>query len=158
MPTEKQLANLIPFSKRTKEEARASGIAGGKASGITRRRKKNMAELAKIINNMPLSKANKATFLAQGFDEEDATNQMAFMFSVFSNAVGNKNKEANVGAMKLWIDITINAEKRELENKKLKEEIKILKAQQQQMSDSATTDVEDLTPLAELLKGGNDDV
>lgn len=107
---------------------------------------------------MPLSKANRDSFIAKGFDEKDAVNQMAFLFSVFQNAVGGKGGEANVGAMRLWVEITENAEKRELENKKLKEEIKILKMQQRQMSDSATTDVEDLTPLAELLKGGNDDV
>lgn len=36
--------NLIPFSERTKEEARELGRKGGKASGEARRRKKTLKE------------------------------------------------------------------------------------------------------------------
>jgi hypothetical protein len=41
--------NLIPFSERSKEEARESGRKGGKASGVARRRK---ADLRKIAEGM----------------------------------------------------------------------------------------------------------
>ena len=41
--------NLIPFSERSKEEARESGRKGGKASGAARRRK---ADLRKIAEGM----------------------------------------------------------------------------------------------------------
>ena len=41
--------NLIPFSERSKDEARESGRKGGKASGVARRRK---ADLRKIAEGM----------------------------------------------------------------------------------------------------------
>lgn len=42
MVTDKQKANLIPFSKRSKREAREWGKVGGKASGETRNWKTKM--------------------------------------------------------------------------------------------------------------------
>ena len=44
-------SNLIPFSKKSKKEAREAGRKGGKASGIARRRKKDMRELMKLMLN-----------------------------------------------------------------------------------------------------------
>ena len=41
--------NLIPFSERTKEEARESGRRGGIASGEARRAKRDMRERMKIM-------------------------------------------------------------------------------------------------------------
>lgn len=41
--------NLIPQSKRTKEEQRAVAIKGGIASGIARREKRDMAYFARLM-------------------------------------------------------------------------------------------------------------
>ena len=41
--------NLIPFSERTKEEARESGRRGGIASGEARRAKRDMRERMKLM-------------------------------------------------------------------------------------------------------------
>lgn len=45
MPTAKQIANLKPLNKRTKNEQRAITQAGGKASGEARRRLRTFREL-----------------------------------------------------------------------------------------------------------------
>lgn len=41
--------NLIPFSERTEEEQKEMRSKAGKASGVTRRRKKDMREVARAI-------------------------------------------------------------------------------------------------------------
>ena len=41
--------NLIPFSERSKEEAKQNGAKGGKASGETRRKQRDMRAVAKAI-------------------------------------------------------------------------------------------------------------
>ena len=47
--------NLIPFSERSKEEARECGRKGGVNSGVTRRRKKTLRELAEIIGEKTIT-------------------------------------------------------------------------------------------------------
>lgn len=141
--------NLIPFtSEQNREEAKKNGIKGGIASGIARRKKKSMRELAVIVNSLPMSSKNKAQ-LPDGIDEEDATFQMAFIIKVYQQAVKGDTK-----AMKLWIDLsnTLDEERNKLEIKKLKAEINNL-------NDDAKTssNVEDLTPLADMLLGDNDE-
>ena len=55
MPTEKQLANLIPFQDRPESEQRAIRIAGGVASGESRRRRKTQAEIIRSIMDLKLT-------------------------------------------------------------------------------------------------------
>lgn len=141
--------NLIPFtSEQNREEAKKNGIKGGKASGEARRKKKSMREMAKLVNSLPMSSKNKAQ-LPDGIDEEEATFQMAFIVKVYQQAVKGDTK-----AMKLWIDLsnTLDEERNKLEIKKLKAEIN-------KLNDDAKTssNVEDLTPLADMLKGDNDE-
>ena len=50
MPNEK---NLIPFNERTESEQRAIQSKGGKASGASRRRKRDMAKAMKLLLDMP---------------------------------------------------------------------------------------------------------
>lgn len=42
-------SNLIPLNERTKDEQRVIQVAGGKASGEARRRKRNMREVARMV-------------------------------------------------------------------------------------------------------------
>lgn len=55
--------NLIPTSKRTKEEARALGQAGGIKSGIARRRTKTMREALKVLLQIDTQDAERAEAL-----------------------------------------------------------------------------------------------
>lgn len=141
--------NLIPFtSEQNREEASKNGKKGGVASGEARRRKKSMRELAKIVNSLPLSPKNKAQ-MPDGIKEDEMTFQMGFIIKVYQQALKGDTK-----AMKLWVDLsnTLDEEKNKLEIKKLKAEINKLNTETQ-----AGSNIEDLTPLADMLKGEDED-
>lgn len=136
--------NLIPFtSEQNREEAKKNGVKGGVASGEARRRKKTMRELAVIVNSLPLSENNKKQ-LPTGIKEDEMTFQMGFIIKVYQQALKGDTK-----AMKLWVELsnTLDEERNKLEIKKLKAEIKKLNDDA-----SASTNIEDLTPLANMLK------
>ena len=136
--------NLIPFtSEQNREEAKKNGVKGGIASGEARRKKKTMRELAVIVNSLPLSSKNKAQ-LPDGIKEDEMTFQMGFIIKVYKQALKGDTK-----AMKLWVELsnTLDEERNKLEIKKLKAEIKKLNDDA-----SASTNIEDLTPLANMLK------
>lgn len=141
--------NLIPFtSEQNREEAKKNGVKGGKKSGEARRRKKTMRELAVIVNSLPLSSKNKAQ-LPDGIKEDEMTFQMGFIIKVYQQALKGDTK-----AMKLWVELsnTLDEERNKLEIKKLKAEIKKLNDDA-----SASTHIEDLTPLANMLKEEDND-
>lgn len=149
MEKRKKEDNLIPFTaEQNREEAKKNGVKGGVASGIARRKKKTMRELAKIVNSLPLSSKNKQQ-LPDGIDEENATFQMAFIVKVYQQAIKGDTK-----AMQLWVNLsnTIEEEKQKLEIKKLKAEINKLNNEQ-----NAGNNVEDLSTLAKMLKETNDE-
>ena len=74
MPTEKQLANLRPFSERSESEQRAIRSAGGKASGVARRRQKTQAEIIRQIMALTLTPEEGADKLIElGLDPTWAT-------------------------------------------------------------------------------------
>lgn len=135
--------NLIPNKERSPSEVRENGKKGGIASGEARRRKKTMRELAVIVNSLPLSSKNKAQ-LPDGIKEDEMTFQMGFIIKVYQQALKGDTK-----AMKLWVELsnTLDEERNKLEIKKLKAEIKKLNDDA-----SASTNIEDLTPLANMLK------
>ena len=134
--------NLIPNNERSPIEVRENGRKGGVASGEARRRKKSMRELAKIVNSLPLSPKNKAQ-MPEGIKEDDMTFQMGFIIKVYQQALKGDTK-----AMKLWVDLsnTLDEEKNKLEINKLNTE------------SQAGTNIEDLTPLADMLKGEDEDI
>ena len=136
--------NLIPQAHTLTVDEQS---AGGKASGEARRRKKTMRELAVIVNSLPLSENNKKQ-LPTGIKEDEMTFQMGFIIKVYKKAL-----EGDTKAMKLWVELsnTLDEKKTELEIKKLKAEIKKLNDDA-----SASTNIEDLTPLANMLKEEED--
>ena len=102
-PTQKQLDNLIPQNKRTKIEQREIAVKGGKASAEARRRKKNLAELAKTFSELQVvdDKAKKA--LAKlGISEDDATQGMVMVASMFNAA--SKGKVAAAKLIGEWME------------------------------------------------------
>lgn len=76
MPNEK---NLIPFSERTEDEQREIRSKGGKASGASRRRKRDMAKAMKMLLDMPAMEGMDAYLKKMGLPEMEMTNQMAML-------------------------------------------------------------------------------
>lgn len=85
MPNEK---NLIPFSERSKSEAREYGAKGGIASGEARRRKKALKECMNALLDLPVTGAGNYNALAQlGVDPDDIDNRMLVAAALFQKAV-----------------------------------------------------------------------
>lgn len=76
MPNEK---NLIPFNERTESEQREIQSKGGRASGASRRRKRDMAKAMKMLLDMPAMDGMSAYLQKMGVGELDMTNQMAML-------------------------------------------------------------------------------
>ena len=74
MPSSDGYKNLVPVNQRSKEEQRAIQSAGGKASGVSRRRQKTQAEIIRQIMALKLTVEEGADKLeALGLDPTWAT-------------------------------------------------------------------------------------
>ena len=94
MPNEK---NLIPNSERTPEERREIATAGGKASGVSRRRKRSLKEAADLYLSLPVSDRRVWKKIARrGVDPEDIDNQMAMIIGLTVAATAGDAKAAKV--------------------------------------------------------------
>lgn len=116
------------------------GRLGGIKSGETRRRQKTMRELAAFINSLPAKELRKEDLgtLPDG-EDIDINRHLEFMLKVNSLAMSG-----NVKAMKLWIDMMdeLDKKKKELEIEKLKAEIEEMKKEK---GDGATVPVFNFT-------------
>ncbi len=89
--------NLIPISKRTKDEAREIGRKGGKASGAARRRKRSLKEAADLYLSLPVEDKRRWNKLARRYlDAEDIDNQMAMIAALWDGAVSGDARSAKV--------------------------------------------------------------
>lgn len=89
--------NLIPFSERTKEEARELGRRGGKASGAARRRKRSLKEAADLYLSLPVEDKRRWNKLSRRYlDAEDIDNQMAMIVSLWDGAMSGDARSAKV--------------------------------------------------------------
>jgi hypothetical protein len=72
--------NLRPFtSDQDREEAKKNGIKGGKASGLARRQKRTMREIAEAIGNMELKNARLLAMMHDaGFEGTPTMDDAAF--------------------------------------------------------------------------------
>ena len=94
MPNEK---NLIPFGQRTEEEQRDIRSAGGKASGVSRRRKRSLKEAADLYLSLPVSDRKMWNKISRrGVDPEDIDNQMAMIICLTMAATAGNAKAAKV--------------------------------------------------------------
>ena len=94
MPNEK---NLIPFDQRTEEEQRDIRSAGGKASGVSRRRKRSLKEAADMYLSLPVTDRRVWNKIARkGVDPEDIDNQMAMIIGLTMAATADDAKAAKV--------------------------------------------------------------
>jgi hypothetical protein len=117
--------NLIPFSERTKEEARELGTKGGKKSGEARAKKKTFkAVLDELLVRGITSEEDLAT--AEDFDlKGEVTQEQLVMCGLLKRA-----KQGDVAACRLILEITRDDEKLKIEKAKLgidKEKLKMLK-------------------------------
>lgn len=149
--------NLIPTNKRSKKEARELGAIGGKKSGEVRRKRKTQREQLELLLSLPIKNAKTKQQIMDtiGLNEEDIDNQMAMNVAMFKLILsGNKG---SVMAYNAIMDLLgdKDREKKELENQRLKAEIKRLELEQEKLKrelGQGKDSYEDLTPLSELLK------
>ena len=121
--------NLIPFSKRSKEEAREQGRIGGKASGESRRRKRSLKEAADLFLSMPVTDTRTFNKMAKaGIDVDDADYQMAVIVGLTMQAAKGDAKAAKAVFDLLGESATDNQTQQEIkDHSALIEAIKNLK-------------------------------
>ena len=89
--------NLIPFDQRTEEEAREAGRKGGIASGVSRRRKRDLREAAELYLSLPVTDKRQLSKLSKaGVETEDADNQMAIVAGLAVKAMRGDAKAAKL--------------------------------------------------------------
>ena len=88
--------NLIPNSERSPKEVRENGKKGGVASGIARREKKTLRELAEMLGQTKVSdKAVIEKLEALGLDKENFTHDMAIMLKQYELAEKDDQKSTS---------------------------------------------------------------
>lgn len=139
--------NLKPFVKGTisREVAAANGAKGGRAKAA----KKTVAEYLRKWADSEVSEKNKKALEALGLSEE-ATNRTLLVVPLIQKASSGDMK-----AMQMVIELLGEDKKKDLEIKKLTQEIELLKAETQKLRMQVGDDreVEDLTALGDMLKG-----
>ena len=89
--------NLIPFDQRTEEEAREAGRKGGMASGVSRRRKRDLREAAELYLSLPVADKRQLARLSKaGVETEDADNQMAIVAGLAMKAMRGDARAAKL--------------------------------------------------------------
>lgn len=94
MPNEQ---NLIPLNRRTKSEQREIQSDGGRASGVSRRRRKSLKEAADLYLSLsPTDPKRWNAMSMMGVDPEDIDNQMAMVIGLTERAISGDAKAAKV--------------------------------------------------------------
>ena len=84
--------NLIPFSERSESEVREFNSKGGKASGETRRRKRDMKQKMKALLELPAAANDREQLEALGISPDDMDNEMVLVMSMFLSAAQGDTK------------------------------------------------------------------
>lgn len=96
-----QNKNLKQLQDRDPEEARAIRSAGGKARQEQRREQKRVAEMFKVICDLPIKDQRITNRLKRmGITDEDLTNRMVIADAIFKGC-----KEGNTYAITLALDL-----------------------------------------------------
>lgn len=81
--------NLVPFSERSKEEARENGAKGGRKSGETRRRKRDLRAAMKELLELPVANTTLWNSISElGIDPKNIDNRAALVAALFAKAAG----------------------------------------------------------------------
>ena len=86
--------NLVPFSERSKDEARESGRKGGIASGESRRHKKSLREFGKDFLMQTTSPVFQSLMETHQVEEDDMTNAAALFVRMFNKAMSTGDLNA----------------------------------------------------------------
>lgn len=89
--------NLKPV--RTKEEAKKRGSVGGKKSGDSRRKKRDVRQAISLLLNMAAKENIEKNLKQLGYNVEDLTNMNALMARLFTKAM-----TGDVAAFKALMD------------------------------------------------------
>ena len=109
--------NLIPFSKRSKEEAREQGRIGGKASGAARRRKRSLKEAADLFLSLPVTDQRTFNAMAKaGVNPEETDYQMAVIVGLTMKAIKGDAKAAKTVIDLLGESATDNQPQQEIKD------------------------------------------
>ena len=94
--TEKQKANLIPFTEMSQTEAKAIRSKGAYAATAVKNRKKTLRELIEELGNSKATEAEKNMFknLFPNIDPEQVTKDMMLVASAYQQAVARGNTKA----------------------------------------------------------------
>lgn len=141
----KQDENLRPCEyKLSQEEAKKGGIR----SGQVRKQKKTVAEYLRKWADGEVSEKNKKALEALGLSEE-ATNRTLLVVPLIQKASKGDTK-----ALQMALELLGEDKKKELEIKKLRREIELLKAEtaKLRMQTGEDREVEDLTALGDMLR------
>jgi hypothetical protein len=117
--------NLIPVTKRSKEEARQMSSKGGKASGEARRRKRDTRQAAKFVLELEpdLSKDTRKALMKMGLKPEDIPDIRLISLLAIAQKAMKGDLQANKMLLELSGDIDarlkIEQEKLELERERL---------------------------------------
>lgn len=103
------------FDSRSTDEVREIARKGGVNSGASRRRKRTMKSGAKMLMDMPASKAITQKLKLLGIPEEDATYQMGVMVAMLQQAL-----DGNVKAAQFIRELIGEDPKQEMQKKELK--------------------------------------
>ena len=143
----KQDENLRPCEyKLSQEEAKKGGIRSGQ-------QKKTVAEYLRKWADGEVSEKNKKALEALGLSEE-ATNRTLLVVPLIQKASKGDTK-----ALQMALELLGEDKKKELEIKKLRREIELLKAETQKlrMMTGEDREVEDLTALGDMLQIDSED-
>ena len=84
--------NIIQNSNRSPNELRENAQKGGKASGETRRRKRDMKQKMKALLELPAAVNDREQLQALGVDPDDMDNEMVLVMAMFLGAAGGDVK------------------------------------------------------------------
>ena len=139
----KQDENLRPCEyKLSQEEAKKGGIR----SGQVRKQKKTVAEYLRKWADSEVSEKDKKVLQALGLSEE-ATNRTLLVIPLIKKASSGDMK-----AMQMVIELLGEDKKKELEIKKLRREIELLKAETQKLRMMTGEDREELPQIVFEIK------
>lgn len=142
--------NLRPFVKGTisREVAAANGAKGGRAKAA----KKTVAEYLQKWAEGEVSEKNKKALQALGLTEE-VTNRALLVIPLIKKANSGDTK-----ALQMIFEMLGEDKAKERQIKKLEAEIELLRAEAQKIKAQMGEDreVEDLSALGDLLKGGEE--
>lgn len=106
MPRTKQNANLLKGNPETQfksgPKAAEAGRKGGIQSGIAKRKKKSLAQMAQAFASLPVPEKTKNQLKALGVSEDEAIHQMALVAAMFS--AGEKGNVRAAALITEWMN------------------------------------------------------